>query len=89
MAQQSILPIPEQLDIHNSAAAELWHEWRESWKHYSRATGLKEKDESIQVSTLLTVIGVTARRVFATFKFDPVEDENKIVPVLAKFEVHC
>ena len=32
---------------------------------------------------------VTARRVFTTFKFDPVEDENKIVPVLAKFEAYC
>ena len=52
MAQYSILPIPEQLNIHNSAAAELWHEWRESWKHYLRATGQNEKDESIQVSTL-------------------------------------
>ena len=37
----------------------------------------------------MTIIGVTARRVFATFKFDPVEDENKIVPVLAKFEAYC
>ena len=46
--QQSLLPIPEQLDIHNSAAAELWHNWRESRKHYSRATGLNEKDECVQ-----------------------------------------
>ena len=50
---------------------------------------MNEKDESIQVSTLLTVIGVTARRAFATFKFDPVEVENKIIPVLAKFEPYC
>ena len=64
MAQQLLQPIPELLDIHNLAAAELWHEWKESWKQYSRATGLSTKEEPIQVSTLLIVIGASARRVF-------------------------
>ena len=63
MAQQSLLPIPEPLDIHNLAK------------------GLSTKKEPIQVSTLLTVIDASARPVFATFQFEPVEDQNKISAV--------
>ena len=60
MAHASLLPAPEALDIHNAAAAELWKEWDNTWKHYARATGLSDKEEPVQVSTLLTVIGPQA-----------------------------
>ena len=46
------------------------------------STGLSIKEEPIQVSTLLTVIGSSAMRVFATFQFEPAEDQNKINAVL-------
>ena len=41
MAHTSLLQAPEALDIHNAAAV------------YARATGLSDKEEPVQVSTLL------------------------------------
>ena len=52
---------------------------------YARATGLGEKTESEQVSTLLAVNGTPARRVFATFA----TNVEKIHPVLDQFEAYC
>ena len=49
----------------------------------------EHKEEPIQVSTLLTVIGASARQICAIFQFEPVEDQNKISAVLAKFEAYC
>ena len=89
MAYASQLPAPEPLDIHNAAAAELWCEWVQTWKHYARATGLSEKPEAVQVSTLLTVIGAPARRVFATFEWNPATNAEKIQPVLDQFDAYC
>ena len=73
-----------QLDIHNLAAVELW-QWKEIRKHYAHATGLSIKEEPIQVSTLLTIIGASTRRILGTFQFEPVEDQSKISTMLAKF----
>ena len=89
MAHAALLPAPEQLDIHNAIAAELWKEWEGAWKHYARATGLSTKEEAVQVSTLLTVIGPQARRVFSTFQWNDPQDEEKIGTVLAKFAAYC
>ena len=51
---------------------------------------LNKKSETIQVATLLTVIGEEAREVFATFTGWENEDDNdKIEPVLQKFADYC
>ena len=80
----ALLTDPEQLDIHNAMATELWKEWEEAWMHYARAIGLNEKEDIVQVSTLLTVIGPQARRVIATFQWEEAADKVKIRPVLTK-----
>jgi len=64
-------------------------QWMQTWKHYAHATGLSEKTESVQVSTLLTVIGALARRVLATFEWNPATSAEKIQPVLDQFEAYC
>ena len=61
------LPSPTALDIHNAQAAESWRCFKTAWMNNSAATGLKEKEEAVQVGTLLTVIGEEAREVYATF----------------------
>ena len=54
------------------------------------ATELSEKDEKIQVATLLTVIGEEAREVYSTFTdWESEGDNEKIEPVLTKFATYC
>ena len=54
--------------------------------NYALATGLKEKDEPVQVATLLTVIGEEAREVSSTFQWETEGDEQKIEEVLKAFQ---
>jgi len=85
-----MLPPPPTLEIHDTQAAEKWKRFKRAWTNYSIATGLSEKAESVQVATLLTVIGEEAREVFSTFTdWDHEGDDAKIQPVLAKFEQYC
>ena len=54
------------------------------------ATELVEKDEKVQVATLLTVIGEEAREVYSTFTdWEREGDNKKIAPVLKKFAMYC
>ncbi len=85
----SLLPIPQSLEIHDSQAAEKWKRLKRAWSSYTLATELNEKREKVQVATLLTVIGEEACEVFATFTWDTVGDESKIQQVLTKFEWYC
>ena len=89
MATGYSLPPPTPLEIHDPQAADKWKRFRLAWDNYSLATELSEKDQAIQVATLLTVIGEEAREVFSTFKFTTAGNEAKIKPVLDKFEAYC
>ena len=89
MATGYSLPPPTPLEIHDPQAADKWKRFRLAWDNYSLATELSEKDQAIQVATLLTVIGEAAREVFSTFKFTTAGNEAKIKPVLDKFEAYC
>ena len=84
-----MLPPPVALEIHDVQAAERWRRFKTAWSNYSIATGLNTKDESVQVATLLTVIGEDAREVYSTFTWDAVGDDTKINPVLVKFQSYC
>ena len=83
------LPPPTALEIHDLQAAEKWKKFKRAWDNYSLATELNKKAETIQVATLLTVIGEEAREVFATFTWATADDSGKIAPVLKKFEEYC
>ena len=90
MASKYMLPPPPALEIHDSQAAEKWRRFKRAWTNYSLATGLSEKDQAIQVATLLTIVGEEACEVFATFTgWEHTGDKAKIDPVLSKFEQYC
>ena len=57
------LPAPATLAIHDKEAAERWRVFKLAWESYSLARGVTDKDEDVQVATLLTVIGEDARTV--------------------------
>ena len=60
------LPLPPPLDIHDSNAAEKWEEFEQAWKNYSIAMKLHQ-EPSVQVATLLSVVGAEVQIVFAVF----------------------
>ena len=60
-------PAPQVLETHDANAAERWKKFCLAWMNYALATELGSKPESVQVETLLTVIGEEARDVFSTF----------------------
>ena len=77
------LKLPDALIL--SAAtnkAEAWWHWKLSWDLYKVASGLDQKDEKIQVATLLHVLG-------KDFVWDSENDRNKIEVVEEKFKAHC
>ena len=90
MATGYALPPPPPLDVHGVQVADNWKRFERAWRNYALAMELNKKSETIQVATLLTVIGEEAREVFATFTGWENEDDNdKIEPVLQKFADYC
>ena len=84
-----MLPPPTALEIHDAQAGERWRRFKAAWSNYSIATTLNTKDESVQVATLLTVIGEEAREVYSTFTWDTAGDSTLINRVLEKFQAYC
>jgi len=82
-------PPPAMLEIHHTQAAERWKRFKTAWTNYSITTGLNEKEEAMQVATLLTVIGEEAREVYTTFTWSTAGDKTKIQKVLDKFQEYC
>ena len=82
-------PAPRPLDIHSDQALEKWKRFKRAWDSYALATGLNEKDEGVQVATLLTVIGEEAREVYSTFMGWAAPGDKKIDPVLENFGQYC
>lgn len=86
----SHLPPPSPLEIHDANTAEKWKKFELAWENYALATELVEKNEKVQVATLLTVIGEKAREVYSTFTdWEREGDDKKIAPVLKKFATYC
>ena len=82
------LPPPKPL-IMDANLAINWKTWKKAWTRYEIATGMANQSALVRVSTLLSVIGEDATKVFETFQWN--EDENKENPesVIAKFDAYC
>ena len=79
----TLLP-PVLLEIHSDQAGEKWKRFEQAWDHYVLATGLSEKSEEVQVTTLLTVIGEEAREVYSTFTFSAEGNKKKLASTLVE-----
>ena len=60
-----------------------------SWDLYKVASGLNQKEETIQVATLLHVLGTERVEIFSNFVWISEGDRNKIEAVEEKFNGHC
>ena len=69
--------------------AEAWRRWKMSWDLYKVASGLDQKDEKIQVATLLHVLGKECVEIFSNFVWDSEDDRDKIEADEGKFKAHC
>ena len=84
------LPVPPPLEIHYSNAADKWRKFLAAWENYALATELGGKPQTVQVTTLLTVIGEDGREVYSTFRdWAQDGDDRRIMPVLRKFAEYC
>lgn len=80
----TIIP-PEKFDF---SQPESWPKWVRRYGRYRVASGLYQKDEAIQVNSLLYTMGDEADDVLASFIFDPPEDQDKYDKVKEKFDNH-
>ena len=60
-----------------------------SWELYKVASGLDKKDEKIQVTTLLHVLGKECVEIYSNFVWQNEGDRDKIAVVEEKFLAHC
>ena len=60
-----------------------------SWDLYKVASGLDQKEEKIQVATLLHVLGKECGEIFSNFVWISEGDRDKIEAVEEKFNAHC
>ena len=60
--------------------AEAWRRWKMSWDLYKVASGPDQKDEKIQVATLLHVLGKECVEIFSNFVWDSEDDGIKLRP---------
>ena len=80
---------PDPLDLDGSNVSDMWRKWKQRFELFSLASGLSSKDEGIQATTLLHVIGPDALEVYNTFSWENEEDKRKVTKILEKFEAHC
>ena len=60
-----------------------------SWELYQVASGLDQKDEKVQVATLLHVLAKECVEVYSNFVWDNEGDRDKTAVVEAKVKAHC
>ena len=78
VSNYSMLPPPSALEIYDTQQRRSGRASRGPGP-FTLAIGLSEKDESVQVATLLTVIGEEARKVFHTLSgWEHEGDDTKI-----------
>ena len=69
--------------------ATRWPIWKKKWNHYYIATELDQKKGQTIVSTLLTILGESAQKIYEDFTFiknDKYDQAKNIEDVLEKFD---
>lgn len=79
----SQIPLPEKLD---SKKPEEWKWWIEHFKCYCIAAGLDEKDEKVQINTLVYAMGGNANEIFRSFQL--AEGDQVYETVKGRFATH-
>ncbi|CAB4011562.1 Transposon Ty3-I Gag-Pol poly [Paramuricea clavata] len=87
MSQVSNIPIPEKFDGGNGPKqGDLWPKWIRRFERYRIASGLNNKSDAEQVSTLLYAMGECADDILKTLQID--EDKASYEEVKSALENH-
>ncbi|XP_075724095.1 uncharacterized protein LOC142766130 [Rhipicephalus microplus] len=81
----TLLPPPKPLDTSRDAWLG-WKTWKSECELFSTATQLNKQPKEVQAATHLVTIGEEARKVLASFKFEPGEDTTDVTLIIKKFE---
>ena len=80
---------PDPLDLDSSNIYDVWRKWKQCFELFSLASGLSSKDEGIQATTLLHMVGPNALQVYSTFTWEDEGDKSKVTKILEKFKAYC
>jgi len=81
---------PSELDINSLNLADMWKEWKEVWELYRISSGLREKDDAIQIATIQSILGTKARRALKTLPNIPGDiTERTVEGILTALETYC
>lgn len=84
MASQVPLQLPENFSF---AHPDTWIRWIKRFERFRVASGLSDRDESVQVSTLIYAMGEEAEDILASFELNEA-DRSKYDNVKKSFEDH-
>ena len=85
MADFGIRP-PSAFDFDDSDPASQWDLWKNQFNWFLKATKKDKEDEVVQVSVLITCLGIEGARIYDSFVFADQDDKLKIQPVLREFD---
>ena len=80
---------PDPLDLDSSNISDAWRKWKQHFELFSLASSLSSKEEGIQASTLLHVVGLDALEIYSTFTWEGDGDKTKVMKIVEKFEAYC
>ena len=83
-------PTPACMDFDNPSS---WPDWKTRFSRFRLATELDKKDQAVQVSQLIYVMGAQADKIYAQFSFPAVTEaipnpQNDYNTVMALFDAH-
>ena len=78
------------MDIESLHLADEWKEWSEAWELYRISNGLQDKDDSVQIATIQSILETKARRVLKTLPNVPADiAERTVTGILTALETYC
>ncbi|XP_072384611.1 uncharacterized protein [Diabrotica undecimpunctata] len=66
-----------------------WKFWKQKFQLFLTASGKSEKPDHIKIAILLNQLGDEGLKIFNTFEYENVEDDQKYNVVLCKFDTYC
>lgn len=86
----TILPPPEKLKFDSSrTTANSWRRFKQAWRNYELASGLKDKDNEIRVATFLHIAGEEAQEKYESFLWENENLKKDMEEVIKKFDQDC
>ena len=79
----SQIPLPDKLD---SKKPDEWKRFIERFECYRIAAGLDQKDDKVQINTMIYAVGGNAKEIFRSFQV--AEEKQVYVTVKGRFEIH-